>query len=772
MYPIARTWQLPPESLALSADYLAACDGDAFLARILLARGMNDPASIRAYLNPDEYVPMPPEAIPDLAKASDMLAQLINTPQRVLIWGDFDVDGQTATALLYEGLKRLGIEAAYYIPNRAKESHGIKIPSLKAQLEVHKPSLLLTCDTGISEHHAVKVAQSLGVRVIVTDHHELEDTLPPAECVVNPKRLPEDHPLRTLPGVGVAYKLMQHLYTSLDRARELPAMLDLVVLGIVADVAEQVGDTRYLLQRGMDRLQNTTRVGLNALFEVIGSAPQSLSAERIGFSVSPRLNAAGRMGDASLAVDLLTTSDRARALAIAQQMEALNESRKLLTQQIEGAALDMLEQDRTLNDPSVVVLHHPEWNIGILGVVANRLAEVLLRPIVLLGGGEDGFASGSARSFGGVDIHAALSEHADMLRSFGGHSGAAGLSLAVEQIPMFRAKLARTLATMGVTEPPPLQIDALVPLSAVDADLYTRIGRLSPFGPGNPPIVLATLNLRLSHAGRIGRDNRHWKLTVEDSDGTTMHLLWWNSGTQEAPTGVFDAAYTISMSDRGEVQAEYVAIRQVSLADAETEETPLEIGDYRRETNPEQILSLLLETIPQAQVWAEAFPRREFPHFRRRAEIAPCESLIIYSIPPDLHTLRSVLRQAAPKSVQIIGVHPPLTSFEDFLHQVTLAVKNALDHMNGSIALDVLCGAAAASPDAIRAALDYLHIEGQITYKESADGMIRMAARNGTFADREAATAALDRLRAAYEESENFRRYFKLMPLKKLLMGQ
>jgi single-stranded-DNA-specific exonuclease len=308
---------------------------------------------------------------------------------------------------------------------RARESHGINLPVLE-QLINQGVELLLTCDTGISAHEALDYAQSRAVPVLVTDHHDLPPSLPNALALVNPKRLPEDHPLATLPGVGVAYKLAEELYRRAGRPEASAALLDLVALGIVADLALLSGETRYLLQCGLQALRQTRRLGLQAMLELAEIAPQNLAEEHISFVLGPRLNALGRLADANRAIELLTTQDMGRARILALELEGLNAERKLLTDQVFQAAQAQIEADRSLLDEAALVLAHPAWPGGVVGIVASRLVEYYHRPVVLLSAPPGQLARGSARSVEGINITAAIAANQRLLNGFGGHPMAAG----------------------------------------------------------------------------------------------------------------------------------------------------------------------------------------------------------------------------------------------------------------------------------------------------------------------------------------------------------
>ncbi|MGD1992963.1 MAG: DHH family phosphoesterase, partial [Anaerolineae bacterium] len=319
---IERTWVEPPD-VDVPPDLRAQVGGHPLVAETLVRRGIRDVARARTFLDPDQYSSASPFELPGLETAVERLERAIATGESICVWGDFDVDGQTATTLLVSTLDDLGARVRYHIPDRQKRSHGVHLPKLKS-LIAEGVDLVLTCDTGITAHQAVAYAQERGVDVVVTDHHDLPETLPPARAVVDPKMLPQDHPLRELPGVGVAYELAQALYERAGRPEAVRQHLDLVALGIVADVATQTGDVRYLLQRGLEALRRTERLGLRALMEQAGIRRESVDEEDIGFGLAPRLNALGRLDDANVAVELLTTEDLARARVLASMLEGLN----------------------------------------------------------------------------------------------------------------------------------------------------------------------------------------------------------------------------------------------------------------------------------------------------------------------------------------------------------------------------------------------------------------------------------------------------------------
>ncbi len=530
------TW-LQPSSVSIPPALAQAAGGHPLVAQVLAQRGMVDPDRARAFLDPACYTPASPFDLPGMDRAVERVQQAIAAGDRIAIWGDFDVDGQTATTLLVQALRSLDADVIFHIPVRAEEGHGVNLPSLQRLID-DGARLVVTCDTGIDAHEAVDHACQRGVDLVITDHHDLPATLPPASAVVNPKLLPAGHPLGTLPGVGVAYKLAEALAPDAGRH------LDLVALGIVADVAFQTGDSRYLLQRGLASLRQTERLGVQAMLELAEVNPAWLNEEHIGFELAPRLNALGRLGDANLAVEFLLTGDPQRARVLATMLEGLNAERKRLTDQIFQGALAQIERDPSLLEHAALVLAHPAWPAGVIGIVASRLAERFHRPVVLLAAPPGQLARGSARSVEGCNINAAIAAQSALL--------AVGRSVA--------AQLGEAAAE------PALIIDGHLPLADLSLDLVADLERLAPFGPGNPRLTMVSPNHSLAGERIIGRSGDHRLLTVEDATGARQQVVWWQGAGWPLPEGRFDLAYSARASTwRGQrsVQIEWVDVRPV-----------------------------------------------------------------------------------------------------------------------------------------------------------------------------------------------------------------
>jgi len=759
-------WLLP-EPIKPSETLVRAA-GHPLVAQILARRGIRAPAAARAFLDPDAYTPAAPAALPDLPAAAARLRDALQRKETILVWGDFDVDGQTATSLLVSALGELGGRVRFYIPHRLREGHGIKVDTL----EKHLPGvdLLLTCDTGVAEHAALAFTHNQGVPTIVTDHHDLPPELPPAHAIIDPKRLPGDHPLRELPGVGVAYKLIQELHHRLGRSdQDTGHYLDLVALGIVADVAAQTGDTRYLLQRGMERLRQTRRVGLQALMQMAQVNPAHLTTDHIGFAIGPRLNALGRLGDANQAVELLTTADLSRARLLAAQLEGLNERRRLLTDQIYAAAQEQIVRDPALLDTHALVLSGPRWHPGVIGIVASRLAETFGRPTVLIGEGEDGVGRGSARSVPGVDIHAAITAAEHLLIGHGGHPGAAGLQIPLEHIPEFRRTLARAVdALWDRSAAPGLVVDAVLPWDALQLDVVDTLNALAPFGQGNPPVTLASQRLELTSERTMGRDNAHRRLTVRDEAGRTHDVIWWRGAEHALPAGQFDLAYTLKASDyRGEMglQIEYVAHRVVAPPIAPLVTPAIQVIDHRNAPDPLRLLTEL-GAGGDVLVWAEGETPEQFPGLRRD-ELVPAGTLALWTPPPGPRELRSALERVSPQTVCLFNVGNPNLAPGGFMPRLAGLVKHTLRRKKGLAHLDALAAASAQRVETVRAGLHLLQAQGHIRIVEETDATLQLA--HGAGQVRPEMEEVQARLQALLQETAAYRAYFARTPAERLI---
>jgi len=757
-----------PETLNIPIELQQAVGGHPLVAQTLYVRGLTTPQAAKAFLDPDFYPPTPPAEMPDLLLAASTLEDAIRAEKTICVWGDFDVDGQTSTTLLVSVLQDLGARVTFHIPMRSHESHGLSIPTLEG-LFAQGVQLLLTCDTGISAHEALAYAKEQGIPAIVTDHHDLPPELPEALALVNPKRLPPDHPFSTLPGVGVAYKLAEELYRRSGRPDASRSLLDLVALGIVADLAELRGETRYLLQRGMRALRQTQRMGIQAILEQAEIAPQNLSEEHIGFVLGPRLNALGRLSNANRVVELLTTQDIGRARILALELEGMNAERKLLTDQVFQAAQAQINADRSLLDDAALVLAHPDWPAGVIGIVASRLVEQYDRPVILLSAPAGLPARGSARSVDGVNITDAIAANQHLLNSFGGHPMAAGLSIDVERVPEFRRALSLTIQKMsGAVQPESLlPIDAYLPLSELNLELIADLERLAPFGPGNPSLNLASRNLVLNSHSTIGRSGDHLSLTVQDENGNTQRVVWWHCDGSPLPEGPFDMAYNVRATTyRGQrdVQVEWIDFRPVEGAGPVIQSPPrtATVVDYRTEAHPLPVLQRLA-TEQKLQVWCEANAIDKIDS-RDRNHLSAASALAVWTIPPGPAELKKVIDLVKPETIYLFAVNPGMDRLEPFLKRLAGLLKYALRVNQGSILLPVLAAATAQRLPTVQAGLDWMQAQGHfaITRQEGDQVWVVESSQpsNNPAAPSPGAEQITARLKALLNESAAYRTYF------------
>lgn len=770
-------WQEPqPVSIPAAVRRAVAGNGcyEELIAELLVRRGFTDGPAARAFLDPQDYTPAPPQAMPDLLQAVERLERALANRERIAVWGDFDVDGQTATTLWVQALRELGADVTSYIPSR-QEMHGVNTSGVQ-QLIDGGIRLLLAADAGSQAYAAFDLAAAHGVDVLIADHHDLPEDLPNVVALVNPKRLPGGHPLYDLSGVGVAYEIVRACYERAGRAGS-ERFLDLVALGTVADVCPVRLDVRYLLQLGLAALRQTERLGLQALAAIAGLNLAYLTEEDVGFSLAPRLNAPARMSvdlEATSIVELLLTQDLTRARTLATALEALNARRKLVTHQILNAALAQLDQEPSLLDGPVIVVGHPTWDPGVVGIVAARLAARFARPAIVLAAPVGGPAQGSARSVAGIDIHAAITTQRHLLDRCGGHPMAAGLSLPSERIPELRHGLWQALSgSVPVSATQELTIDGYLPLDQVSLDLAEAVNRLAPFGAGNERPVFVARELELISSAAIGRTGEHRRTVVRDPQGCEQMVMWWQSGDLPRPQGRFDLAYQVSVSTyHGErdVQISWVASRALDPVVVEqTVQPSIQVQDYRDSTAPQALLNAML-ALPgsKAVVWAEAVAPDRAPVADRTALTAE-DTLIVWTIPPGPDEMQAALKAVSPQTVILFGIDPELDQPRAFLKRLLGMVRHITSHRDGETNLSVLAAHMAHRVQTVRLGLEWLAQKGEIEIV--AERRDRVTLRLGSGEPGRWLEAIQTQLSSALAETAAYRTYFGRVDAGRLIEG-
>ncbi len=513
-----RHWRIADPDAERTAILGHALGVPALVAHLLVRRGCTTPEAAENFLNVPLAALHEPRLMHGMAVAVERLQRAVSRHEPILVCGDYDVDGVTGMAVLVTGLTRAGAEVTYAVPNRLE--HGYGLPASVVEEAANRGvRVLVTVDHGISAHAEVSLARARGLDVIICDHHLPPPGLPPATAILNPRQSECLYPFKDLCGVGIAFKLVQAFYGSEARDECWP-LLDLVALGTVADLVPLVGENRILVKHGLDYLALTTRPGLRALAEVAGvplAGPGGVTPGRIAFGLAPRINAAGRVDDATVAVRLMLTTDPFEARQLAGQLDQRNRERQELEGRILEEALEQVGATSALARDRALVLGSPTWHPGVLGIVAARLVERFGLPVAMIGTQGDQ-ARGSIRAAGSWHVAEALQSCADLLTHYGGHRSAGGFSLAPDRIEAFRARLL-SLAAAELTDEilaPVLDIDAEVALDELDLDLADVLSRLGPYGLGNPEPVLAARDLQVMRsARRVGRN--HLKLKVRQS---------------------------------------------------------------------------------------------------------------------------------------------------------------------------------------------------------------------------------------------------------------
>lgn len=532
-----RRWFIAPVEPALQQTLARELSLPVAIAQVLINRGHRDPSGARTFLNPQLRQLNDPFKLPDMEAA----VERIRAGGRIVIYGDYDVDGVTSSALLTRVLRDIGATVANFLPHRMDEGYGLNADGIVRCAREHKPDLLIAVDCGTSSRDEIAGLKKNGVDVIVLDHHVPPEKLP--DCaVVNPKRS-DGEPLAS---VGVAFKLA-HALLKQDRqlGLDLRDHLDLVALGTVADLVPLTGENRILVRAGLERLPGTAKVGLRALMEV-ADVTGKVSPYHIGYRLGPRLNAAGRLGDAMAALELLLTEDGARAAQLAKMLNDHNAERQRIEEHIVKEALALAAKRP---DDRVLVLANDNWHIGVIGIVASRVTQEFHRPTVVIG--KDG--KGSCRSITGFSIVGALAGCADLLRRYGGHEMAAGLSVASGKIGELRRRLnehaGRVLSAEDMLRV--VRVDTVVRLDELDADFFEALDRLEPCGQDNPSPTFGALGVQLRGAPRVV-GKKHLKFHITDGD-TTVEAIWWGRADVELPVGKMDIAFMPEWNEfRGE----------------------------------------------------------------------------------------------------------------------------------------------------------------------------------------------------------------------------
>ena len=583
------------------------------VARLLYSRGVKDQEALSCFLTPTLDDLHDPYLLHDMDKAVERIRRAIEDGEFILIYGDYDADGMTSASIVKESLEQLGAEVAVYLPNRFTDGYGPNASVYKYFIEQQGISLIVTVDNGVAGHEAIDLAQSMGVDVIVTDHHSMPEVLPDAYAIVHPEHPDADYPFKHLAGCGVAFKLACALLEEVQ-----VELLDLVAIGTIADMVSLTDENRIMVQYGLEVLRNTQRMGLQEMFNIAGIARNDVTEETVGFQLAPRLNALGRLDDPNPAIDLLTGFDDEEAHEIALMIHEKNEERKEIVQAIYQEAKAMVDPTKT-----VQILAKEGWNPGVLGIVAGRLLEELGQTVIVLNL-EDGRAKGSARSIEALDIFEALAPHRNLFIAFGGHAGAAGMTLEADKLDTLSEVLESYVLDKGLdaTTKNNLDLDEELDLEALTIDVVKNFERLAPFGMDNQKPVFYIRDFQIENARAMGASNAHLKLKIF-------------RGTSNFEVVAFG---------KGSLAAEFSQVKGLELAvtlsvNQWNGQTTLQLMMVDARVDGVQLFNIRGKSVPLP----EGIPVLDFT--KDLPDLTTSPAVVVKNIPEDLNLLKQIIQE-------------------------------------------------------------------------------------------------------------------------------
>ncbi|VHI80129.1 single-stranded-DNA-specific exonuclease RecJ [Streptococcus pyogenes] len=579
-------------------------------AQLIYERGIRTEEALDEFLTADLSQLHDPYLLHDMAKAVPRIRQAIEEGERILIYGDYDADGMTSASIVKETLDMMGAEPLVYLPNRFTDGYGPNQSVYKYFIEQEAVSLIITVDNGVAGHEAIRYAQEQEVDVIVTDHHSLPEELPEAFAIIHPEHPDADYPFKHLAGCGVAFKLATALLESLPTD-----CLDLVAIGTIADMVSLTGENRVLVKNGLAMLKHTERVGLQELMSLSPIDLEHFNEDAIGFQIAPQLNALGRLDDPNPAIELLTGFDDQEAQAIALMIKKKNEERKALVQDIFDQAMAMVDPQKP-----VQVLAQAGWHPGVLGIVAGRIMETIGQTVVVLTI-DNGFAKGSARSLEAINIFEALNGKRELFTAFGGHAGAAGMTLPVDNLEALSDLLCQFVIERGLdqTAKNTLTIDERLSLDDLSLDILKSLDKLAPYGMDHQKPVFYVKDIRVSQARTIGQDQSHLKFKVSQGKAS-FDVLAFGQGSQlqefRQATGL-ELAVTLSVNHwNGNTSLQFMLVDArvdgVQLLDLRTKTAKVPEGIPTIEEDPNARVILINDIPEDFKTWRNQFVHKDF----------------------------------------------------------------------------------------------------------------------------------------------------------------
>lgn len=685
--------------------------------RLLATRGITKPEDIKEFLNPLETKLTHPNAFSDMQKAVERIAKAIDEQENILIYGDFDADGVTSTALLLRTFKELGAKADYFIPDRDKEGHGLNVKALVKLMASKKPKVIITVDCGISDIEQVQFINSFKIDVIITDHHEAPETLPQALAIINPKAqgsldeklsTKEISHLTSLAGVGVAFKFAQALLEYCKKLDFIYDILPYVTVGTISDVVPLTGENRYFVAKGLQLISDGKHWGLKKLLESAGYVlDQGITSEQIAFGVAPRINASGRLDTIEDALKVLVSDNKQEIEISIISLNNFNKIRQELCESIFLEAEEMLknkEQEQENSDNSII-LFNPNWHIGIIGIVASKLVEKYYKPTFLMTFNEETKQIRcSARGVEGVNIYDVLSVSSELLDGFGGHAMAGGFSFDAEKFTFEEIKQALNNTIDEILEEkqlsPILKVDLQLKPSEVNGNLISDIERLQPFGASNPNPVFVLNNLTLVQKKLMGSNRNHLKLVVEDTQHNTYDCIWWSKGDISLVSGdKLDIAFCPQLNTFNGTTAIQLILQDIHAENLKDEvgfqqeqKSEVKIYDHRKKTD---IFSSVEDYVKTSNLNIAVFAEEKVVLDRlksykiltekifNRQNAKKADVIMFFDYPSSQEIFDEIIKKTSPKVLHFMNYEVKKLNEKEFLKTFSGMLKFAYSNKNG-----------------------------------------------------------------------------------------
>ena len=718
------------------------------LEKLLVTRGITEQQELKEFLNPLEINLTNPSVFTQMSKAVERLAHAVEAQENILVYGDFDADGVTSTALLIRTIKELGGKVDYFIPDREADGHGLSVKALIKLMTTKKPKVILTCDCASSDVEQVQFINSFKIDVIITDHHETPDELPNACAIINPKApnaldeslsAKEISYLTSLAGVGVAFKLAQALLEHFNKVEFIYNILPYVTVGTISDVVPLIGENRYFVTKGLQLISDGKHFGLKKLLESAGYVlEQGINSEQIAFGVAPRINASGRLNTTEDALKVLISDNEQEIEMAIISLNNFNKIRQELCENVFLEADEMLKNELAQgSNDNAIVLFNPQWHIGIIGIVASKLVEKYYKPTFLMTYSEETKQIRcSSRGIEEVNIYDVLSANAQLFDGYGGHAMAGGLSFSAEKTSFEDVKKAINKTVEEILEnrilKPTLEVDLSLEPNEVDGNLISDIERLQPFGAGNPNPVFAMYNLTLRQKKLMGSNRNHLKLVVEDSQNNTYDCIWWSKGDISLMSGdKLDLAFCPQVNTyNGSTTIQLILqdIHADNLDDEEEEDfsdeskSSLKIYDHRKKTGIFANVEDYVKTSNlKINVFAEdknilnklksykALSEKVF----NRQNIQTTDAIMFFDYPASQEIFNEIIKQSSPKFLHFMNYQIKKIDEKELLKTFFGMLKFSANNKNGVFDLERGASFLASTRDVVVELLDVFE-QGEI----------------------------------------------------------